>query len=50
MAKTAAKPTKGSTPKKAPKGGHYTPPNASKELPPSFHRPVGKKGKEIPDD
>lgn len=48
--KTATKPTKSST--KSTKGGHYTPPNASRDLPPSFYKPATGKGKkkEVPDD
>ncbi len=52
MAKTTAKPVKGNTAKTG-KGGHYTPPNASRELPPSCRKPLSNKGKkkgEIADD
>ena len=52
MAKTTAKPAKGSTTKTS-KGGHYTPPNASRELPPSCRKPLNSKGTKkntIPDD
>lgn len=47
-----AKPAKGNVTKTS-KGGHYTPPNASTELPISFHKPLSGKGKkktEISDD
>lgn len=48
--KATAKPVKNST--KPAKGGHYTPPNSSKDLPPSFYNPLNGKGKKkgIPDD
>lgn len=51
MAKTTAKPSKGGA--KSPKGGHYTPPTASRDLPPSCRKPLSNKGKkkgEIADD
>ncbi len=43
-----AKPAKGSATKTT-KGGHYTPLNASTELPISFHKPLNSKGKKKSD-
>lgn len=45
-------PPKDENKSKPAKGGHYTPPNSSKDLPPSFYNPLNGKGKKkgIPDD
>lgn len=51
MAKSTAKPAKSSA--KPVKGTHYTPPTASRDLPPSCRKPLSNKGKkkgEIADD
>ena len=53
MSKNTNKPAKPAKGTKAAKGGHYTPPNASKDLPASFYKPLNSKGKkkgEIADD
>lgn len=47
--KNNTKPVKKTGDSKPVKGSHYTPPDASRDLPPSFYDPIIEKGKVIPD-